>query len=80
MLILSTSSNASHPRPTESLRLACAALHLVGGLLGFSATKASGFDEKTCRTVAIDAGTEAVEQMAELGTIFVRGLGQFTPW
>lgn len=42
-------SNGSLPR------LACAALHLVGGLLGFVATKSSGFDERTCRTVAIDA-------------------------
>ena len=44
------------PPPTDPQRLACAALHLVGGLLGFVATKSSGFDERTCRTVAIDAG------------------------
>eukprot|EP00913_Durusdinium_trenchii_P026415 g24783.t2 len=35
------------------LQLACAALHLVGGVLGYFATQMSGFDEKTCRTVAI---------------------------
>lgn len=35
------------------MRLACAALHLVGGVLGYFATQMSGFDEKTCRTVAI---------------------------
>eukprot|EP00435_Cladocopium_sp_Y103_P065386 s664_g27.t1 len=32
------------------LQVACCALHLFGGLLGFFATKAAGFNERTCRT------------------------------
>ena len=35
------------------LRLACAALHLLGGSLGYLASDLFGFDERTCRTVAI---------------------------
>ncbi|CAK9056028.1 unnamed protein product [Durusdinium trenchii] len=41
------------------LQLACAALHLVGGVLGYFATQMSGFDEKTCRTVAIETAMKS---------------------
>ena len=43
-------STCQHP---ENFRLACAALHLLGGLLGYLASDLMGFDERTCRTVAI---------------------------
>eukprot|EP00927_Polykrikos_kofoidii_P076618 TRINITY_DN73685_c0_g1_i1.p1 TRINITY_DN73685_c0_g1~~TRINITY_DN73685_c0_g1_i1.p1 ORF type:complete len:457 (-),score=73.06 TRINITY_DN73685_c0_g1_i1:24-1394(-) len=36
------------------LQLACLALHLLGGILGYALTKAFGYDERTCRTVAIE--------------------------
>ena len=39
--------------PAILLRLACAALHLLGGSLGYLASDLFGFDERTCRTVAI---------------------------
>merc|ERR1719235_1340595 len=35
------------------LQFACLALHLVGGILGYFATKACGYDMRTCRTCAI---------------------------
>merc|ERR1712014_438853 len=41
------------------LQLACMALHLFGGILGFGATKAAGFDERTCRTVAIETAMKS---------------------
>jgi len=41
------------------LQLACLALHLLGGILGFFATKAAGFDERTCRTVAIETAMKS---------------------
>merc|ERR1712232_11259 len=37
------------------LQFACLALHLFGGMLGYFATKyLAGYNEKTCRTVAIE--------------------------
>jgi len=41
------------------LQFACMALHLFGGILGFGATKAAGFDERTCRTVAIETAMKS---------------------
>ena len=41
------------------LQLACLALHLFGGLLGFFATQVCGFDERTCRTVAIETSMKS---------------------
>jgi len=41
------------------LQLACCALHLFGGLLGFFATKSAGFNERTCRTVAIETAMKS---------------------
>jgi len=41
------------------LQLACLALHLVGGLLGYSATNIFGYDERTCRTVAIETAMKS---------------------
>jgi len=41
------------------LQLACMALHLVGGILGFFATKLTGYDERTCRTVAIETAMKS---------------------
>mmetsp|Transcript_93696 Transcript_93696/g.242530 ORF Transcript_93696/g.242530 Transcript_93696/m.242530 type:complete len:463 (-) Transcript_93696:49-1437(-) len=41
------------------LQLACLALHLFGGILGFFATKAVGYDERTCRTVAIETAMKS---------------------
>eukprot|EP00930_Biecheleria_cincta_P079600 TRINITY_DN6749_c0_g3_i1.p1 TRINITY_DN6749_c0_g3~~TRINITY_DN6749_c0_g3_i1.p1 ORF type:complete len:452 (-),score=76.39 TRINITY_DN6749_c0_g3_i1:246-1556(-) len=41
------------------LQFACMALHLIGGILGFGATKAAGFDERTCRTVAIETAMKS---------------------
>eukprot|EP00931_Biecheleriopsis_adriatica_P068797 TRINITY_DN426_c0_g1_i1.p1 TRINITY_DN426_c0_g1~~TRINITY_DN426_c0_g1_i1.p1 ORF type:complete len:457 (+),score=101.75 TRINITY_DN426_c0_g1_i1:68-1372(+) len=41
------------------LQLACMALHLFGGILGFGATKLCGFDERTCRTVAIETAMKS---------------------
>jgi len=41
------------------LQFACLALHLFGGILGFFATKAVGYDERTCRTVAIETAMKS---------------------
>jgi BASS family bile acid:Na+ symporter len=41
------------------LQLACLALHLIGGLLGYSATSIFGYDERTCRTVAIETAMKS---------------------
>eukprot|EP00933_Yihiella_yeosuensis_P013619 TRINITY_DN1252_c0_g1_i1.p1 TRINITY_DN1252_c0_g1~~TRINITY_DN1252_c0_g1_i1.p1 ORF type:complete len:434 (-),score=115.46 TRINITY_DN1252_c0_g1_i1:323-1624(-) len=41
------------------LQLGCFALHLFGGILGFGATKAAGYDERTCRTVAIETAMKS---------------------
>eukprot|EP00416_Gambierdiscus_australes_P018115 CAMPEP_0171073626 /NCGR_PEP_ID=MMETSP0766_2-20121228/11626_1 /TAXON_ID=439317 /ORGANISM="Gambierdiscus australes, Strain CAWD 149" /LENGTH=442 /DNA_ID=CAMNT_0011530339 /DNA_START=1 /DNA_END=1329 /DNA_ORIENTATION=+ len=41
------------------LQAACLALHLVGGLLGYGATKVTGYDERTCRTVAIETAMKS---------------------
>lgn len=41
------------------LQFACMALHLFGGILGFFATKACGYDERTCRTVAIETAMKS---------------------
>jgi len=41
------------------LQLACLALHLFGGLLGYSATSACGYDERTSRTVAIETAMKS---------------------
>jgi BASS family bile acid:Na+ symporter len=42
------------------LQFACLALHLVGGLLGYFATKyIAGYNEKTCRTVAIETAMKS---------------------
>lgn len=41
------------------LQIACCSLHLFGGLLGFFATKAAGFSERTCRTVAIETAMKS---------------------
>jgi len=41
------------------LQLACLALHLIGGILGFFATKLTGYDERTCRTVAIETAMKS---------------------
>lgn len=41
------------------LQFACMALHLFGGILGFFATKAVGYDERTCRTVAIETAMKS---------------------
>lgn len=42
-----------------SLQVGLLALHLVGGILGFFATKLGGFDERTCRTVAIETAMKS---------------------
>jgi len=41
------------------LQLACLALHLFGGLLGYYATKFFKYDERTCRTVAIETAMKS---------------------
>jgi len=41
------------------LQLACLALHLFGGILGFGATRLCGYDERTCRTVAIETAMKS---------------------
>merc|ERR1719284_666034 len=41
------------------LQVACLNLHLVGGILGYFATKALKFDERTCRTVAIETAMKS---------------------
>lgn len=41
------------------LQLACLFLHLFGGILGYFATKAFKYDEKTCRTVAIETAMKS---------------------
>jgi len=41
------------------LQLACLALHLFGGVLGYFATKAAKYDERTCRTVAIETAMKS---------------------
>lgn len=41
------------------LQLACLALHLFGGILGYFASKAGKFDERTCRTVAIETAMKS---------------------
>uniref|UniRef100_A0A7S1RNK8 Uncharacterized protein n=1 Tax=Alexandrium catenella TaxID=2925 RepID=A0A7S1RNK8_ALECA len=41
------------------LQIGCLALHLVGGILGFFATKVAGYDERTCRTVAIETAMKS---------------------
>lgn len=41
------------------LQVACLLLHLLGGILGFFATKVAGFDERTCRTVAIETAMKS---------------------
>lgn len=41
------------------LQLACLALHLFGGILGYSATAICGYDERTCRTVAIETAMKS---------------------
>lgn len=42
-----------------TLHIACALLHIVGGLLGYAACKASGFGEKTARTTAIETSMKS---------------------
>jgi len=41
------------------LQAACLSLHLFGGLLGYVATKAVGYDQRTCRTVAIETAMKS---------------------
>merc|ERR1739844_455211 len=41
------------------LQLACLALHLFGGVVGFGATRLAGYDERTCRTVAIETAMKS---------------------
>jgi BASS family bile acid:Na+ symporter len=41
------------------LQVACLNLHLVGGIIGYFATKVLKFDEKTCRTVAIETAMKS---------------------
>lgn len=41
------------------LQLGCLLLHLIGGILGYFATQAVGYDEKTCRTVAIETAMKS---------------------
>jgi len=41
------------------LQLACLGLHLFGGVLGYFATKAASYDERTCRTVAIETAMKS---------------------
>jgi BASS family bile acid:Na+ symporter len=41
------------------LQLACLNLHLVGGMLGYGATALAKFDERTCRTVAIETAMKS---------------------
>jgi len=41
------------------LQLACLSLHLFGGILGYFATKAVKYDERTCRTVAIETAMKS---------------------
>mmetsp|Transcript_65775 Transcript_65775/g.214066 ORF Transcript_65775/g.214066 Transcript_65775/m.214066 type:complete len:438 (+) Transcript_65775:72-1385(+) len=41
------------------LQLACLTLHLLGGILGYFATRAGGNDERTCRTVAIETAMKS---------------------
>merc|ERR1712118_563998 len=42
-----------------ALQLACLGLHLFGGLLGYFATKLGKYDERTCRTVAIETAMKS---------------------
>lgn len=42
-----------------SLHIACALLHVVGGLLGYAACKVCGFGEKTARTTAIETSMKS---------------------
>eukprot|EP00413_Alexandrium_margalefii_P002882 CAMPEP_0204512220 /NCGR_PEP_ID=MMETSP0661-20131031/845_1 /ASSEMBLY_ACC=CAM_ASM_000606 /TAXON_ID=109239 /ORGANISM="Alexandrium margalefi, Strain AMGDE01CS-322" /LENGTH=338 /DNA_ID=CAMNT_0051517337 /DNA_START=51 /DNA_END=1067 /DNA_ORIENTATION=+ len=41
------------------LQLGCLALHLLGGILGFFAARLTGYDERTCRTVAIETSMKS---------------------
>eukprot|EP00928_Gymnodinium_smaydae_P064203 TRINITY_DN47603_c0_g1_i1.p1 TRINITY_DN47603_c0_g1~~TRINITY_DN47603_c0_g1_i1.p1 ORF type:complete len:485 (+),score=116.30 TRINITY_DN47603_c0_g1_i1:87-1457(+) len=41
------------------LQLACLGLHLFGGVLGYFAALMSGYDERTCRTVAIETAMKS---------------------
>jgi len=41
------------------LQLACLSLHLIGGVLGYGATSIFGYDERTCRTVAIETAMKS---------------------
>jgi BASS family bile acid:Na+ symporter len=41
------------------LQLACLNLHLAGGIIGYVAMLAIGYDKKTCRTVAIETAMKS---------------------
>lgn len=42
-----------------SLQLACAALHVLGGLVAYFGCKPIGYDEQTCRTFAIETSMKS---------------------
>jgi BASS family bile acid:Na+ symporter len=42
-----------------SLQLACALLHILGGVLAYLLCKPMGYDEKTCRTFAIETSMKS---------------------
>jgi len=41
------------------LQVACMSVHLIGGILGYFATKLTGFNERTARTVAIETAMKS---------------------
>jgi len=41
------------------LQAACLSLHLFGGILGYGATSFFGYDQRTCRTVAIETAMKS---------------------
>jgi len=42
-----------------SLQLACALLHILGGIIAYLLCKPIGYDEKTCRTFAIETSMKS---------------------
>ena len=42
-----------------SLQIACALLHILGGILAYLLCKPIGYDEKTCRTFAIETSMKS---------------------
>lgn len=54
------------------LQIACVVLHLLGAILGFGATRLCGYDERTCRTVAIETAMKS----SAFGFLLARQLGE----